>query len=479
MKILLTGANGYIGTRLLTRLIEQKHEVYALVRSAARFRAPNHMGEHVHLIEADLLDAKSLEKIPADIDAAYYLVHSMSHSVALFTELEAISATNFRNRLSNTQAKQIIYLSGLYNEPSLSKHLLSRKHVEEILKQGSVPVTTLMAGIVIGAGSASFEIIRDLVEKLPIMVAPKWINNLTQPIATRDVLDYLVLVLGNPSCIGESFEIGGPDVLSYKQLLLEFANIRGLKRRIFTVPVLTPKLSSYWLYFVTSASFPLARSLVGSLKNNAICKENRIHLLFPKKLLTFREAVRRTLDLIEGNEIPSSWKDAFGTSSLGPDLSAYIQVPEFGVLVDEQVVPFSHSPDVVKKTVWSLGGRRGWLYMNWAWVIRGFIDKLVGGIGLRRGRTHPSRLKPGDALDFWRVVIADKKKRRLLLYAEMKVPGEAWLEFTIIPKPTGGELIQRATFRPKGILGRLYWYTLFPIHWMIFRGMAKAICKRK
>ncbi len=276
-------------------LLKKKNELYLLVRNRKTVQIPPEYAKRVHLIQADLLDPTSLEKIPKEIDAAYYLVHSMSTSTTQFTELEARSAENFQKRLSHTGAKQIIYLSGLANDAKLSKHLASRENVDRILREGSVPVTTLMAGIIIGSKSASFQIIHDLVNKLPVMIAPRWINNLTQPIAISDVLDYLTLVLGAPKCIGERFEIGGPDVLSYKELLLEFAKVCKLKRWIFTVPVLTPKLSSYWLYFVTSASFPLAQSLVESLKNSAVCKENRIRNLFPKHLLTFNEAVKRAL----------------------------------------------------------------------------------------------------------------------------------------------------------------------------------------
>ena len=475
MKVLLTGANGYIGTRLLLELAEAGHEVYAFVRSKSRIDVPERIRDRVRLVQADLLDPASLDAIPNEIDAAYYLVHSMSTSRERFTELEEKSAVHFRDRMGKTRARQIIYLSGLANEEHLSRHLASRKHVDAILREGSVPVTTLMAGIIVGAGSASFEIMRDLVEKLPVMVAPKWVNNLVQPIGIRDVLEYLVLVLGHPKCIGKEFEIGGPDIMSYKQLLLEFAKIRQLKRHIFTVPVLTPNLSSLWLYFITTASFPLARSLVESLKNNAICKENEIQKIFPKKLFTFKESIERAFQRIEEDNVPSSWKDAMGDSRLNPDLSIYIQPPKFGILENHQAVPFTKAPDEVKNTLWSIGGDRGWFYMNWAWHIRGLIDKTVGGVGLRRGRTHPTRLKPGDALDFWRVLVADDASMRLLLYAEMKLPGEAWLEFKI----ENHTLHQTAIFRPKGVAGRLYWYVLFPFHWFIFRGMARSIAEKK
>ena len=422
-----------------------------MVRSSKRFDIATSLKNQIHIIEADLLDPHSLQNIPEEIEAAYYLVHSMTTSSESFADLEAKAAANFRDRMAKTKARQIIYLSGLSNEQNLSKHLSSRKNVENILRQGSVPLTTLMAGIIIGAGSASFEIIRDIVEKLPVMITPKWVCNLVQPISIVDVLDYLVLVLNHPSCVGQRFEIGGADVMSYKQVLLAFAKIRELKRWIWTVPCLTPKLSSYWLYLVTSANYNLARSLVDSLRNNAICKENRIQEIFPKKLLSFEEAVLRAFRKIEPDDVPSSWKDALGNSRLSPDFSVYMHVPQFGVFSNTQKIDFSLPPEKIQRRIWSLGGKTGWLYMNWCWTIRGFLDRLVGGIGLRRGRTHPTRLNEGDALDFWRVLLADEEHCRLLLYAEMKVPGEAWLEFKIV----GQTLFQTATFRPHGVWGAL------------------------
>jgi uncharacterized protein YbjT (DUF2867 family) len=451
MKILLTGANGYIGTRLLPRLIEEGHEVYALVRHRFRIEIPN--SSRLHVIEADLLNPSSLLKIPADIDVAYYLVHSMSDSQK-FSELEAASAKNFVRQLENTRAKQIIYLSGLSNEAHLSPHLTSRKRVGEILKTGKIPVTILMAGIIIGSGGASFEIIRDLVEKLPLMIAPKWLKLLTQPIAIRDVLTYLTLVLGNTACFGQSFEIGGPDVMSYKDLLLKFAKMRGLKRKIFTVPFLTPRLSSYWLYFVTSTSFSLARFLVESLINNAICKENRIQRLFPRKLLSYDEALQLAFTPLEEDWMPPSWKDPLNDSTL----SIYYHVPRFGILSDRRTISFSCPIDQVQKRVWSLGGARGWLALNWTWKLRGLLDK-------------------GKALDFWRILLADEKNWRLLLYAEMKLPGEAWLEFEITPHETGGSLKQTASFRPSGVWGRFYWYSLYPFHALKFNQLAKHIAR--
>lgn len=475
MKILLTGANGYIGQRLLPILVEQGHEVVALVRSVHRLEVPDHCRGRVEVIQGDLLNLQGCEPLPPDIDVAYYLVHSLTVRQGSLEDLETQAAQNFLRIVEKTRVRQIIYLSGLVNDTALSPHLESRKCVDEQLRGGKIPVTTLRAGIILGSGSASFEIMRDLVEKLPVMIAPKWVENQCQPIGISDVLDYLTGVLDHPKCLGEAFDIGGPEVLTYREMLLKFAKVRGLRRSIIGVPVLTPRLSSYWLYFVTSTNFPLAKALVESLKNHAVCREQKIQEVLPKKCLSFEEALNRTLEKIEETIILSSWKDAMGGSELDPNLSRYVRVPKFGCLSDVQKVSFDCHPDHVMDAVWSIGGERGWYYMNWAWSLRGFIDQLFNGAGLRRGRTHPSRLRQGDALDFWRVLLADQNQRRLLLYAEMRVPGEAWLEFEVIPKEHGGVLVQKATFRPSGLLGRLYWYSIYPLHWFIFGGMANGI----
>jgi len=475
MKILLTGANGYIGQRLLPLLVEEGHQIIALVRSANRLEIPLHCRKSVQLIQGDLLDFESIEDIPNDIEAAYYLVNSLAQAKTHLADLETKTAKNFLKLIRPTNVRQVIYLSGLVNDENLSPHLQSRKCVDEVLRSSPIPITTLRAGIILGSGSASFEIMRDLVEKLPVMIAPLWVENKCQPIAIFNVLEYLISALDHPDCLGEAFDIGGPDVLTYREMLMKFAKVRGLRRYIIGVPVLTPRLSSYWLYFVTSTNFTLASALVESLKNNAICRENRIQKIIPIKCFHFEEALQRTLDKIEENLILSSWKDSMTTSKLNPNLLEYIRVPQFGCLTDLQEVPFRCDPDQVMEAVWSIGGKRGWYYMNWAWKLRGFIDQLFNGIGLRRGRTHPTRLCPGDALDFWRVLLADKKQRRLLLYAEMRLPGEAWLEFEIIPNKEGGVLRQKASFRPNGVLGRLYWYGIYPFHWYIFRGLGKGI----
>ena len=475
-KILLTGANGYIGTRLLSLLGEEGHHIVALVRSEKRLLVPPHLKKQVSLVVADLLDKETLKNIPQDIDAAYYLVHSMGQQSTGFSELEAKSAKNFTEEISRTNCKQIIYLSGLSEGDKLSEHMSSRHQVEEILSSGSTPVTVFRAGIIIGSGSASFEIIRDLVEKLPFMVAPRWVNSKCEPISISDVLTYLKKALGNEACYHRSFDIGGPEAITYKEMLQRFAKLRGLHRWIVPVPVLTPRLSSYWLIFVTSTNFPLAQALIDSLKHDAVCKDHSILDIIPHQCLTYEEALKRAFAKIEQNAVLSSWKDAMVQSNLKPDLKDYIKVPTHGCVKEVIEYGYSSKKEVIDK-LWKIGGEKGWYYMTWLWMIRGWIDKLTGGVGLRRGRTNSNTLKNGDALDFWRVLLADKENGRLQLYAEMKLPGEAWLEFECIGDEEQGKLRQTATFRPKGVFGRLYWYLLYPMHYFIFRGLCRSIAK--
>ena len=475
MKILLTGATGYIGKRLLPMLVSNGHEVYCIVRDAARFNLEAAVSAKVSIAVGDLGDPHSFDNFPTDFDAAYYLVHSMTQSVEEFHELELQIAKNFADWVKSTSAKQIIYLGGIVNDENLSKHLKSRMAVEDVLKTSGVPVTILRAAIIIGSGSASFEIIRDLVEKLPVMIAPKWVNTRCQPIAIRDVLRLLQKVLLHPKALNRTFDIGGPDVLTYKQMMLSFANVRGYRRYIQTVPVLSPRLSSYWLYFVTSTSYTLARSLVDSMKNEVVCRDNSIREIDDQPTIAYEKAIELAFSKIEQNAIVSSWIDALHHSSLTSSIGEYIQVPQYGCLTDTRSVEIRQSEEQVLENIWQIGGDRGWYYANWLWVIRGILDKLVGGVGLRRGRRDPVNLQSGDALDYWRVILADRNNKRLLLYAEMKLPGEAWLEFKIINESNTSFLIQKATFRPRGILGRLYWFGIYPLHVMVFKGMAESI----
>ena len=470
MKILLTGATGYIAKRLLPTLLEKGHEVICTVRDKKRFNTSKYSSAKLQVTEINFLDSKTLDLIPEDIDSAYYLVHSMATASHNFEELEINSANNFKARIEQTKAKQVIYLSGIVNEQNLSRHLGSRKKVEDILSTGSFNLTTLRAGIIVGSGSASFEIIRDLVEKLPLMVAPKWLDTKCQPVAIRNVIEFLTGVLLNESTYNKSFDIGGPDILTYKEMLLRFAKVRNLKRRIYSVPVMTPKLSSYWLYFVTSTSFPLAQNLVDSMKVEVVCKDNNLPELLGIKLISYDDAIRLAFDKIEQQEVLSSWTDALTSHILDRGISSLVEVPVHGCFKDKRQMKITDA-EATLKNIWALGDKNGWYYANWLWGFRGFLDKLIGGVGLRRSIKSRTDLIPGDALGFWRVLLASKEEKRLLLYAEMKLPGEAWLDFTIV----NDTLFQTATFRPLGLWGRLYWYSVMPFHAFVFKGMLRNI----
>ncbi|WP_418604418.1 SDR family oxidoreductase [Hwangdonia sp.] len=473
MKILVTGATGYIGKRLIPLLIQNKHQVICCVRDKLRADESYKNESQIEIIEADFLKPETLKNIPKDIDVAYYLIHSMSNSSKDFESLEEKCAKNFKTCLETTKVKQVIYLSGITNEEELSKHLRSRQNVEKILESNHYATTIFKAGIIVGSGSSSFEIIRDLVEKLPFMIAPKWLNTKTQPLAVRDVLTFLSGAAGHNKLYNKTYDVFGPEVLTYKQLLLQFAEVRNLKRYILTVPVMTPKLSSYWLYFVTSTSYKLATSLVDSMGVQIIGKPSNINEILKVSPLTYKQAVSLAFEKIEQNSIISSWKDSMVSSGRLPNnLHKYVNVPKYGCFKDYKERPVQNPNKTIDK-IWAIGGKNGWYYGSFLWRIRGYIDKAVGGIGLRRGRTNPTELNAGDALDFWRVIFADKTQQKLLLYAEMRLPGEAWLEFKI----EEGVLKQTATFRPRGLWGRLYWYSVLPFHGFIFKGMITKLSK--
>jgi uncharacterized protein YbjT (DUF2867 family) len=470
MKILLTGATGYIGKRLLPILVTQGHEVVCCVRDKNRFYCPIEFRKNISVIEVDFLKTETLTAIPTDIDAAYYLIHSMSGSDDNYDKLERLSAENFVYSIDKTQAKQVIYLSGIVNDKSLSKHLSSRKKVEDVLNMGNFALTTLRAGIIVGSGSASFEIIRDLVNKLPVMITPKWLNTKCQPIAITDVLDFLSKCLKNPFTYNKSFDIGGPDILTYKEMLLGFAKAKKLKRWIYTVPIMTPKLSSYWLYFVTSTSYKLASALVSSMKVEVICRDNKINDLLDVKPMTYEQALSRALIKVDEDKVASSWKDSLVSGRFSSNISKFLKVPKKDCFIDRRKKEIENREFTIDR-IWSIGGETGWYYGDWLWNLRGFIDQLFGGVGSRRGRTNKHDIHSGDALDFWRVLYANKDEGKLVLYAEMKLPGEAWLEFKII----NNTLYQSATFKPKGIWGKLYWYAVLPFHGFIFQGMLNKL----
>jgi uncharacterized protein YbjT (DUF2867 family) len=472
MKILITGTTGYIAKRLVLKLQESGHQLVCCVRDLNRIPDEIENKKNIEFIKVDFLNTKDVV-FPTDIDVAYYLIHSMAIDAVNFENLEQTCAKNFKNLVEKTNCKQVVYLSGIVNDNSLSKHLASRFQVEQNLQSKKYALTTFRAGIIVGSGSASFEIIRDIVEKLPLMVTPKWLNTKSQPIAIRDVLAFLERAVGNKDLYNKSFDICGTEILTYKQMLLQFAEVRGFKRYIFTLPLLTPKLSSYWLYFVTSTSFNLAQALVDSMKVEVIAKKNNINTLLNIQPICYKDAVKLAFQKIEQNAIVSSWKDAISSGCFKDQLSDHIQIPQYGCFNDIRSVNITDEDFTINK-IWSIGGKNGWYSFDTLWKIRGYVDKIFGGVGLRRGRTHDTYLDAGDPLDFWRVLLADKKEKRLLLFAEMKLPGEAWLEFKIVKD----KLYQRAVFRPKGVLGRLYWYSVLPFHAFVFKRMINALVNK-
>ncbi|MEP1097623.1 MAG: SDR family oxidoreductase [Cyclobacteriaceae bacterium] len=478
MKILLTGSTGYIGRRLLPELVNAGHHVTCPVRDKRRFDFEDFDEEFlksVHVIEMDFLLVEDLKKLPDNVEAAYYLIHSLTSDSKAFSSLEATTANNFASYCAQTAIDQIIYLGGIANDDLLSEHLSSRQNVEEILKTSGKSLTILRSAIIIGSGGASFEIIRDLVEKLPIMMAPKWLLSRCQPIGVLNVLQYLMGVLQNRKAYDRTFDIGGDDILTYREMLLQFAQVRGLRRWIITVPVLTIRLSSLWLYIVTATSYRLARNLVDSMRNEVICKDSSIDEIVKVEKLTYKESLQRTFLKIDQKQVISSWKDSFANPDFNNHFLHQVEAPKDGCFLDLREISFSRDPSEVIENIWQIGGERGWYYGNFLWRIRGFLDKLVGGVGLRRGRRSPNELKGGDALDFWRVLYASKTDKRLLLFAEMRLPGDAWLEFKIRNRGEQYQLIQTATFRPLGVWGRVYWFLVWPFHGFIFKNMAKNL----
>ncbi len=470
----MTGANGYIGTRLLNALGEQGHQIIAVVRNKSRLRNDviESLGDQLSIIEADLAN-DNLSELTRQIDAAYYLLHSMSGG-GDFMDAEARCAQNFIDWVEPTDCQQIVYMGALLPDEvrgKLSNHLSSRERVYEILQSSSIPLTTLRASVIVGSGSASFEMIRDLVEKLPVMLTPKWVRTKCQPIAVRNVIHYLSEVIDYEECKGGDYDIGGPEQISYGDMLRRYAKIRGLKRLIIPVPLFSPSLSSHWLKLLTATNIHLARALVKSLSMKTVCRNDSIKKIIPQDVLNYDQAIERALSKIAQNIVPSTWYGSLVSGTLTHDQLKNINVPEYGVFHDRKTAELEVSRDECIESVWQLGGNAGWPSMNWAWKVRGVMDKLVGGIGMRRGRRHPTKLNHGDAVDFWRVIMADKNRGRLILYAEMKLPGEAWLEYRVLD----GNISQIATFRPKGLFGRLYWFSTYPFHLIIFPQMIKRL----
>ncbi len=462
-RILVTGATGYVGSRLIPRLVRAGYSVRCMAREPKKL-ADRDWGSH-EIVQGDVLDPDSLVPALENIDVAYYMVHGMG-SEGNFEERDARSARNVATVAAKTGVKRIIYLGGLGRaDDRLSPHLKSRQRVGEILKETGIPVTELRASIIIGSGSASFEIIRDLVRKLPVMVTPRWVRSRCEPISIDNVLSYLTDVLETPETIGETLEIGGGRVLTYADMMKIVGRLMNRPITILPVPVLSPRLSAYWLNIMTAVPYSLARPLIGGLKNDTICKDFRIREWIPITLHSFEESVKKALQDDICGHLESRWTEANLPAPLEPG----------GVL--HRDVQQVHSPlpasDLFKR-IQIIGGQQGWYYADWIWKIRGTMDRMVGGIGIRRGRRHPVDLRVGDAIDFWRVERYDPPTR-LRLRAEMKVPGVARLEFQVTGTESGSTLTQTASLAASSRWGDLYWYALVPIHRIMFRRMAYRI----
>ena len=474
--ILVTGATGYIGGRLVPRLLEAEWRVRCLVRDPARLEGRSWQGA-VEIVTGDVLDAASLAPAMRGVHTAYYLVHSMGGGAG-FHGRDLTGARHFAEAARDCGVTRIIYLGGLAEEQrDLSHHLRSRQQTGDVLRSAGVPVTEFRAGVIVGSGSVSFELIRYLTERLPAMICPRWVFTRTQPIGVREVLAYLTAALAQSASTGRTIEIGGADVLTYGEMMQGYAAARGLTRWIIPVPVLTPRLSSYWVNIVTPIPAAIARPLIDGLRNESIVHDPVAAELFPQiQPVRYRESVARALARLRASEIETTWSDALSTSS-GARPPVVLATHE-GMIIERREREVEADERAVFAVFTGLGGRRGWLYMNWAWVIRGFLDRAIGGVGLRRGRRDPDALRAGDALDFWRVEAVEPGKL-LRLRAEMKVPGEAWLQFKVVPEAGGTvRLSQTAFFAPKGLLGWLYWYALYPVHALIFSGLVDRIARR-
>jgi uncharacterized protein YbjT (DUF2867 family) len=479
--ILVAGATGYVGGRLIPALLDAGYTVRAMGRSLEKL-ACRPWGHHpkIELAKGDVLDRKSLETALSGCGAAYYLVHSMIAQKHKFVEADRRAAQNMVSAAESTGIERMIYLGGLAEKKNgaLSKHLRSRIEVADILQSGRVPVTDLRAPMILGSGSASFEILRYLVERLPVMITPRWVRSLNQPIAIRNVVNYLVGCLEHHETIGQTYDIGGPDVLAYRDLLDIYTREAKLpKRWIIPVPVLTPTLSAYWIHFISPVPHSIALPLTEGLSSNAVCSDKRIQSIIPQKLLSPREAIRTALDKIIQEQVDTCWADA--GDIITPEWAHCGDANWAGGTIMQcgYRVRIKATPDDVWLPISRIGGEAGYYYADILWWLRGLADRLVGGVGLRRGRRHSTELGVGDALDFWRVLDVVPKER-LILLAEMKVPGEALLEFKIHPignQYTELEMLSR--FLPKGLWGMLYWYSLYPFHERIFFGMLQAISK--
>lgn len=475
--VLVTGVTGYVGGRLVPVLLAAGYRVRVMVRRNAERLDGRTWSEQVEVVVGDVLAPETLPEVLAGVDSAYYLIHSM-RSGEEFRERDRQAARNFGKAAEQAGVRRIIYLGGLGdNDDTLSEHLRSRQETGEILREYGVPVTEFRAAVIVGSGSVSFEMVRHLAERLPVMIAPRWLATRIQPIAIGDVLAYLVAAVEEPGSAGEIIEIGGATVLTYGEMLLEYAEVRGLRRWIIPVPVLTPALSSYWVHWVTPIPADIAQPLIKGLSNEVVAETEKAAGLFPEiEPLSYRAAVRQALARLQQGDIETIWSDAQASSQGDRPPVRFTQ--EQGMYIERRRKRVAAPPALVFRAFAGLGGQQGWPPYHWLWEVRGALDRLVGGVGLRRGRRHPDDVRVGEALDFWRVE-AVEPGRLLRLRAEMRVPGRAWLQFEARPGEEGKtELIQTAYFDAHGLAGLLYWYGVYPFHGPVFSQMIGYVARR-
>lgn len=475
-RVLVTGVTGYVGSRLVPHLLKAGYKVRVFVRDRLRLQG-RFWADQVEVAVGDVLNPETAHRAMKAVDAAFYLIHSMAESRD-FHKRDCVAAHNFAEAARSAGVQRLIYLGGLGDpKANLSRHLQSRHETGHVLRRAGIPVTEFRAAIIVGSGSASFEIVRNLTERLPVMICPRWVYTRIQPIAIDDVIRYLISALEVPESAGQIIEIGGADVLTYAEMMLIYARVRGLRRMLIPVPLLSPQLSSYWVHWITPIPATIARPLIEGLRNEVIVRDDKARRLFPHiEPIGYEQAVRRALDELASNHVESSWGDALASSR--GDMPPVVLKNEQGMIIERRSEIVAASPERLFEVFSRLGGERGWLYGDWAWRLRGALDRLVGGVGFRRGRRHPDQLRVGDVVDFWRVedIVAD---RLLRLRAEMKLPGSAWLQWEAKPQSGGRTLlVQTAFFAPRGLFGLIYWYGLYPIHRVIFSNLIRAIARR-